>query len=106
MYTSMVDGQGQSVPYSQECCEETCGPQKKSPSPSGVWPRIGSTNVVYTGVEEAEPEKAVYQSDLCGWVGQIGYDEHEDVYGILNCQGIFISRSPQMNNHAKPFPAL
>lgn len=124
LYTSMVDGQGQSVHYSQENHAyfydgsqppnhdivivgwDDSYPKENFPTQApgdgaflclNSWgeifgdqgyfyvsyydSRIGSTNVVYTGVEEAEPEKAVYQSDLCGWVGQIGYDEHEDVYG-------------------------
>lgn len=31
-------------------------------------------SVVYTKVEAPDNYDAVYQSDLCGWVGQIGYD--------------------------------
>ncbi|MCI9360835.1 MAG: cell surface protein [Hungatella sp.] len=42
---------------------------------------IGSTNLVYTGVEEADDRKSIYQSDLCGWVGQIGYDDRDEIYG-------------------------
>ncbi len=42
---------------------------------------IGRTNLVYTGVEEADPGKNIYQSDLCGWVGQIGYDNGHGIYG-------------------------
>ena len=35
---------------------------------------IGSSCVGYTGVEAAENYDNIYQSDLCGWIGQIGYD--------------------------------
>ncbi|MEY8392282.1 lectin like domain-containing protein [Lachnospiraceae bacterium 45-W7] len=41
---------------------------------------IGSHNVVYTGVEEADNYDYIYQSDLCGWVGQLGYNK-DSVYG-------------------------
>lgn len=34
---------------------------------------IGTHNVVYTGVEDPGNYGHIYQSDLCGWVGQIGY---------------------------------
>lgn len=38
---------------------------------------IGKTNVVYTKVENSDNYNHIYQSDLCGWVGQLGYgDEH------------------------------
>ncbi|MDU3397892.1 MAG: lectin like domain-containing protein, partial [Clostridiales bacterium] len=32
-------------------------------------------NIVYTGVEQTDNYDAIYQSDLCGWLGQIGYGE-------------------------------
>ena len=35
--------------------------------------RIGETGVVYTGIEAADNYDRVYQTDLCGWTGQIGY---------------------------------
>ncbi len=41
---------------------------------------IGTHNVVYTGIEAADNYDHIYQSDLCGWVGSLGYDK-EDVYG-------------------------
>jgi len=41
---------------------------------------IGSHNVVYTKVEETDNYDHIYQSDLCGWVGQIGYNR-DYVYG-------------------------
>lgn len=34
---------------------------------------IGNHNVVYTGIEETDNYDHIYQSDLCGWVGQLGY---------------------------------
>lgn len=34
---------------------------------------IGVHNIVYTGVEPSDNYDHNYQSDLCGWVGQIGY---------------------------------
>lgn len=38
---------------------------------------IGMNNIVYTGVEDTENFDHIYQSDLRGWVGQIGYGEEE-----------------------------
>lgn len=35
---------------------------------------IGVHNVIYTGIEETDNYDNIYQTDLCGWVGQIGYD--------------------------------
>ena len=35
---------------------------------------IGMHNVVYTRVDDIDNYDNIYQSDLCGWVGQIGYD--------------------------------
>lgn len=36
---------------------------------------IGSHNVVYTKVEDTDNYDRIYQSDLCGWVGQIGFNQ-------------------------------
>lgn len=36
---------------------------------------IGIHNVVYSGIEENDNYDNIYQSDLCGWVGQLGYEE-------------------------------
>lgn len=36
---------------------------------------IGIHNVVYTAVEAPDNYDSIYQSDICGWVGQLGYDE-------------------------------
>jgi C1A family cysteine protease len=41
---------------------------------------IGTHNVVYTRVEDTDNYDNIYQSDLCGWVGKIGYDK-EEIYG-------------------------
>ena len=41
---------------------------------------VGSHNVVYTKVENTDNYDNIYQSDLCGWAGQIGY-YRESVYG-------------------------
>ncbi len=34
---------------------------------------IGIHNIVYTGVEDVDNYDNIYQADLCGWVGQLGY---------------------------------
>ena len=36
---------------------------------------IGKTNAVYSKVEPADNYDFIYQSDLCGWIGQLGYGE-------------------------------
>lgn len=41
---------------------------------------VGTHNVVYTGIEDVDNYDNIYQSDLCGWVGQLGYNK-ESVYG-------------------------
>lgn len=41
---------------------------------------IGTHNVVYTRVDETDNYDHIYQSDLCGWVGKMGYD-NEEIYG-------------------------
>lgn len=41
---------------------------------------IGTHNVVYTGIQNTDNYDHIYQSDLCGWVGKMGYDK-EDMYG-------------------------
>lgn len=37
--------------------------------------RIGIHNIVYTRVDPPDNYDAIYQGDLCGWVGQLGYGE-------------------------------
>ncbi len=34
---------------------------------------LGKVNVAYSGVEDTDNYDSVYQSDLCGWIGQVGY---------------------------------
>jgi hypothetical protein len=41
---------------------------------------IGTHNVCYTGIEDVDNYDHIYQSDLCGWVGQLGYG-NESAYG-------------------------
>ncbi|MCD7708276.1 MAG: lectin like domain-containing protein [Clostridiales bacterium] len=41
---------------------------------------IGTHNVAYTRIDDADNYDHIYQSDLCGWVGKLGYDS-EDMYG-------------------------
>lgn len=41
---------------------------------------IGTHNVVYTGIESVDNYDNIYQSDLCGWIGKMGYDK-EDIFG-------------------------
>ncbi len=41
---------------------------------------IGDQAVSYTGLESADNYDSIYQSDLCGWTGQIGYAS-ENVLG-------------------------
>ena len=36
---------------------------------------IGKNNVLYAGVEEPDNYDHIYQSDLCGWIGQAGFGE-------------------------------
>lgn len=38
---------------------------------------IGIYNVAYTKVEETDNYDHIYQSDLCGWVGQLGYEREK-----------------------------
>ncbi len=41
---------------------------------------IGTHNVVYTRIDDTDNYDNIYQSDLCGWVGKMGYDK-ESMYG-------------------------
>lgn len=38
---------------------------------------IGSSCVGYTRVEGTENYSSIYQTDLCGWIGQVGYESPE-----------------------------
>ena len=40
---------------------------------------IGTHNVVYTKVEDTDNYDNIYQADLCGWVGKMGY-KRESIY--------------------------
>lgn len=37
---------------------------------------IASNNILYTGIEETDHYDHIYQSDLCGWIGQLGFGEN------------------------------
>lgn len=41
---------------------------------------IGTHNVVYTRIDNTDNYQNIYQSDLCGWVGQLGYNK-DSIYG-------------------------
>lgn len=41
---------------------------------------IGTHNVAYTRIDETDNYDHIYQSDLCGWVGQLGYNR-DSIYG-------------------------
>lgn len=51
---------------------------------------IGTHNVVYTRVDEPGNYDNIYQSDLCGWVGKMGYD-NEQIYGA----NVFKAKGPE-----------
>ncbi len=40
---------------------------------------IGTHNIVYSGIEASDNYDHIYQSDLCGWVGRLGYNK-ESIY--------------------------
>ena len=41
---------------------------------------IGVHNMVYTKVEDKDNYDRIYQSDLCGWVGNMGYKNEKSAY--------------------------
>lgn len=49
---------------------------------------IGIHNLVYTSVEDTDNYDRIYQSDLCGWVGQLGYNR-DTAYGANIYQAEF-----------------
>lgn len=51
---------------------------------------IGTHNVVYTKIEDSDNYDYIYQSDLCGWIGQMGYNK-ESIYGA----NIFTAQSDE-----------
>ena len=42
---------------------------------------LGKTNICYSRVEDVGNYDNIYQSDLCGWIGQLGYGR-EDAWGV------------------------
>ncbi len=38
---------------------------------------IGQVNVVYSGITDPQEYTGIYQSDLCGWIGQLGYGNED-----------------------------
>ena len=51
---------------------------------------IGTHNVAYTRVDDNNNYDNIYQSDLCGWVGKLGY-EKESMYGA----NVFTAKSDE-----------
>lgn len=51
---------------------------------------IGTHNVVYTSIEAVDNYDNIYQSDLCGWVGHLGYNK-ESIYGA----NVFTARADE-----------
>lgn len=51
---------------------------------------IGIHNVVYTGVEKVDNYDRIYQTDLCGWQGILGYESN---YGYF--ANVYESESPE-----------
>ena len=51
---------------------------------------IGIHNVVYTGIEDTDNYDDIYQSDLCGWVGQLGFNK-DTIYGA----NVFTAEEPE-----------
>lgn len=51
---------------------------------------IGIRNIVYTGVEKVDNYDRIYQTDLCGWQGILGY---ENSYGYF--ANVYESESPE-----------
>lgn len=41
---------------------------------------IGTNNVCYTKIEDIDNYDNIYQSDLCGWTGTMGFQEKDTVY--------------------------
>lgn len=44
---------------------------------------VGIYNVAYTGIENSDNYDRIYQSDECGWVGQLGYGSEEAYFSNL-----------------------
>ncbi len=52
---------------------------------------IGVHNLVYTGIENTDNYDNIYQSDLCGWVGQMGYGREYALFA-----NVYEARSNEM----------
>lgn len=48
---------------------------------------IGIHNILYTGVESTDNYDNIYQSDLCGWIGQLGYGEETAYFANVYTAG-------------------
>lgn len=46
---------------------------------------IGIHNVLYTRVDDSDVYDRIYQSDLCGWVGQLGYGKESAYFANVYC---------------------
>lgn len=44
---------------------------------------IGIHNIVYSRVDRADNYDRIYQTDLCGWVGQLGYGKEEAFFANI-----------------------
>ena len=51
---------------------------------------IGVHNIVYTGVESADNYDRIYQTDLCGWQGILGYEQSSAYFA-----NVYTSQSPE-----------
>lgn len=52
---------------------------------------IGLHNLIYTGIENVDNYDNIYQSDLCGWVGQLGYEDPEAYFA-----NVYTARSAEL----------
>ncbi len=48
---------------------------------------IGIYNIVYSGIEEPDNYDNIYQSDLCGWIGQLGYGQESAYFANVYTSG-------------------
>lgn len=51
---------------------------------------IGAQSAAYTGIEDTDNYDSIYQSDLCGWVGSLGYNKER-----IMAANVFESRENQ-----------
>lgn len=55
---------------------------------------IGLHNLIYTGIEESDNYDNIYQSDICGWVGQLGYEDPEAYFAnVYTAKGAELLRA-------------